>query len=307
MSSRAFTILAADDSPIYSTLIERALRQDYPDLIFAKDGREALSLFEQFRPDLVVTDWVMPTISGPELCQQIRNISGNAYTYLMLLTSNSEKDGVVAGLAAGADDYLIKPFDSRELVARVGVGRRIIELQREVQAKNRQLEEMALTDPLTGLPNRRAIEFWAPQQLSAAVRYGYPIWIAIADLDCFKQINDTFGHAAGDVVLQGFSRILKENMRSSNICGRIGGEEFLLILTHADRDGVRLVLERVRRELEEQVFLYSENLIRATTSFGVAGLDKSQPCEFDKLVANADVALYKAKQNGRNRIEFHAP
>jgi diguanylate cyclase (GGDEF)-like protein len=305
VSSRAFTILAADDSPIYSTLIERALRHDYPELIFAKDGREALSLFEQFRPDLVITDWVMPTISGPELCQQIRNISGNAYTYLMLLTSNSEKDGVVAGLAAGADDYLIKPFDSRELVARVGVGRRIIELQREVQAKNRLLEEMALTDSLTGLPNRRAIEFWAPQQLSSAVRHGYPLWIAIADLDLFKQVNDTFGHAAGDVVLQGFSRILRENMRSSNICGRIGGEEFLLILTHADGEGARLVLERIRKELEEHAFVYSDNLIRVTTSFGIAGLDKSQPCEFDKLVANADVALYKAKQKGRNCIEFH--
>ena len=306
MSSRSFTILAADDSPIYSALIERALRQDYPELIFAKDGGEALSLFERFRPDLVITDWVMPTISGPELCQQIRNISGNAYTYLMLLTSNSEKDGVLAGLAAGADDYLVKPFDSRELVARVGVGRRIIELQREVQAKNRLLEEMALTDSLTGLPNRRAIEFWAPQQLSAAVRYRYPIWIAIADLDFFKQINDTFGHAAGDVVLQGFSRILRDNMRSSNICARMGGEEFLLILTHADRDGASLVLERIRKELEEHAFMYSDNLIRATTSFGIAGLEGSQPCDFDKLVANADAALYKAKQKGRNRIEFHA-
>jgi diguanylate cyclase (GGDEF)-like protein len=271
----------------------------------ARDGREALDLFEKFRPDLVITDWVMPTITGPELCRNIRDMAGEAYTYLMLLTSNSEKDGIVAGLAAGADDYLIKPFDSRELVARVGVGRRIIELQREVQAKNRQLEELALTDSLTGLPNRRAIEFWAPPQLSAAARYGFPIWIAIADLDFFKKINDTYGHAAGDAVLQGFSRILRENTRSSNICGRIGGEEFLLIVTHADTDGVRVVLERVRTELEEHAFTHSDKMIRATASFGVAGLEKSQPGDFDKLVANADAALYRAKQKGRNRIEFH--
>jgi diguanylate cyclase (GGDEF)-like protein len=306
VSSRAFTILAADDSPIYSALIKAALSTEYPNLILARDGREALDLFEQFRPDLVITDWVMPTVTGPELCRHIRNISGEAYTYLMLLTSNSEKDGIVAGLAAGADDYLVKPFDRRELVARVGVGRRIIELQREVQAKNRQLEELALTDPLTGLPNRRAIEFWAPQQLSAAARYGFPIWVAIADLDFFKKINDTYGHAAGDAVLQGFSAILRKHTRSSNICGRIGGEEFLLILTHSDQAGVRLVLERIRKELEEHTFKCSDNLIRVTASFGVAGLEKPQSYDFSTLVADADAALYVAKQKGRNRAEFHA-
>jgi two-component system chemotaxis response regulator CheY len=136
--------------------------------LFAKDGCEAIDLFAEHLPPLVITDWVMPKVDGLELCRRIRADFPNVYSHLMLLTSNDEKESVIAGLQAGADDYLSKPFHAGELVARVNVGRRMVGLQREIQAKNRQLEEMALTDGLTGLPNRRAIDVWAPRQLSAA-------------------------------------------------------------------------------------------------------------------------------------------
>jgi two-component system cell cycle response regulator len=164
----------------------------------------------------------MPGITGIELCAQIRG-NRNSYTYIILLTSNAHKDHIISGLAAGADDYLTKPFHSGELLARVAVGRRIVELHREIQAKNRLLEELALTDPLTVLPNRRAVEEWAMRQLSGAARHGFPFWVVMADLDAFKSVNDTYGHEAGDVVLKKFADVLKANTRTSNMCGRIGG------------------------------------------------------------------------------------
>lgn len=158
MASEEFKILIADDSAVYAALVKKALASESCSLLFAKNGSEALELFSRHRPPLVITDWEMPQLTGPELCRHIRKEFPDAYTYLMLLTSSDKKETVVEGLSSGADDYLTKPFHAGELVARVGVGRRLIALQREVETKNRLLEEMALTDPLTGLPNRRAVE-----------------------------------------------------------------------------------------------------------------------------------------------------
>jgi PleD family two-component response regulator len=141
--------------------------------LFAKDGCEAIEMFAENKPPLVITDWVMPKLDGLQLCRRIRADFPEVCSYLMLLTSNDEKESVIAGLEAGADDYLSKPFHAGELLARVGVGRRMVHLHRQIQSKNRQLEAMALTDSLTGLPNRRAIDVWAPRELSAAARYRY--------------------------------------------------------------------------------------------------------------------------------------
>ncbi len=304
MACDEFKILVADDSPIYTALVTQALSSQPCSLLFARNGSEALEVFSQHRPPLVITDWEMPQLTGPELCQRIRKEFPDTYTYLMLLTSSINKETVVAGLTSGADDYLTKPFHAGELVARVGVGRRIIALQREVEAKNRQLQEMALTDALTGLPNRRAIDLWASHELSAAARHGFPVWLAMADVDHFKKINDTYGHAAGDFVLRGVAEILKKNMRSSNVCARIGGEEFLLILSHVERNNVEIAIERIRSILEQQDFRFADATIRVTASFGVAGFNSAHSADFSRLAAEADAALYLAKRKGRNRIEF---
>lgn len=304
MSGEEFKILVADDSALYTRLVKDTLSPQACSLLFAKEGSEALELFAEHKPALVITDWVMPKIDGLELCRRIRADFPEVYSYLMLLTSNDEKESVVAGLQAGADDYLSKPFHPGELVARVGVGRRVVELQREIQSKNRQLEAMALTDSLTGLPNRRAIDVWAPRQISAAARYGFPLWIAMADLDFFKKINDGYGHNAGDIVLQGFAEILRRNTRASDICGRVGGEEFVLGLTHVELKDVGGVIERIRRTLEGQEFSFQGKIIHATASFGVAGLLADKRADFASLVARADAALYSAKEKGRNRVEF---
>ena len=303
-SSPELKILVADDSPLYRKLVERSLSQADYTVLLAENGRQAIDLFAEHQPALVITDWSMPDISGIELSQRIRRDFQQSYAYVILLTGNTDKEEVIEGLAAGADDYLTKPFHPGELQARVRVGRRMVDLHREVQDKNRQLEEMALTDSLTGLPNRRAIDFWASRELSAAMRHGFPVWVVMADLDHFKSINDTYGHDAGDIVLKSFAEILKSNTRSSNICGRLGGEEFLVVLTHAQKENATIAIERIRKQFAAQKFTVGHRTFGATASFGIAGIRATARPDFSDLVTRADAALYAAKGQGRNRIEF---
>lgn len=306
-TAQELKILVADDSAIYRKLVEHTLADDNHSVIFAKNGREALELYAEHKPALVITDWTMPDISGPELCERLRRDFQQNFAHIILLTSNDDKEQVVQGLAAGADDYLTKPFHQGELRARVRVGLRVVELHRQVQAKNRQLEEMALTDPLTGLSNRRAIDIWITRQLSAAARHDFAIWVAIADLDHFKKVNDTYGHDAGDTVLKAFAEVLKHNTRQSNICGRHGGEEFLIIITHVERDNSVIAFERIRKQIESQKFTFNNQTFSITTSIGVAGFRGTRPPAFADLIASADTALYSAKHKGRNRIEYAEP
>lgn len=303
-SAQDLKILVADDSAVYRKLVEQTLSDDNHKVIFAKNGREALDLYAKHTPALVITDWTMPDIGGLELCKKIRQDFQQHFAHIILLTSNTDKEQVVEGLAGGADDYLTKPFHQGELRARVNVGLRVVELHRQVQAKNRQLEEMALTDPLTGLANRRAIDIWITRQLSAAARHDFPIWVAICDLDHFKKVNDTYGHEAGDMVLKTFAQILKSNTRQSNICGRHGGEEFLNIITHVERDNSVIAFERIRKQMENQKFTFNNQTFSVTTSMGIAGFRGTRPPAFADLLAQADEALYSAKHKGRNRIEY---
>ncbi len=302
---KEFKILIIDDSPVSRKLVELPLLEKGYDLIFAANGRTAIELFEKHRPDVVISDWVMPDLSGKEICQHIRSRSLDSYTYIIVLTGQTGKDHVVEALALGADDYLTKPFHRGELLARVGAGARITGLQRQIQRKNRQLEELALTDALTGLPNRRAIEDWAMTQLSNAARHRFPFWVALADLDHFKQVNDTFGHDAGDAVLKKFAKILKGSLRRGDLCGRLGGEEFLLVLTHTDKANALNVIDRIRMELSSAPVTLGVCTIGVTASFGLAGFEANQQSStFSRLREMADAALYSAKRGGRNRIEF---
>jgi two-component system, cell cycle response regulator len=301
-----FTVLVADDSPVYRKLVEHTLAEEDCVTVFAKSGTQAIEIFEHGHPDLVITDWNMPDLTGLELCQKIRASARESYTYVIILTGKAEKESVVKGLSAGADDYLTKPFDRDELLARVRVGRRLIDLHREIEAKNRLLEELALTDPLTGLPNRRAVESWAAPQMSGAQRYGFSFWVVLVDLDHFKKINDTYGHDAGDTVLKRFADVLRGHTRLSDISGRIGGEEFLLVITYADENGAKLVVDRIRQQLAAERFLFDGKSVQVTASFGMAGLPAKSALKFEDLVAQADEALYRAKDSGRNRIELAA-
>jgi two-component system, cell cycle response regulator len=297
-------VLVVDDSPVARKTVEHALPAEDYVVLPAKTGREALEIFAKDRPRLVITDWLMPDLSGPELCRHIRSNFQDSFTYIILLTSNSNKSNVVEGLQSGADEYLTKPFDAAELRARIEVGRRIIGLHQEIEAKNRLLEQLALTDSLTGLPNRRAIEQWAIRELSGAQRHRFRFWVIVADLDQFKSVNDSYGHDAGDAVLKRFAEVLQTNSRCCDICGRIGGDEFLMIITHGAREGVQLAVERIREQLEQEAFRFAGRAVKVTASFGVAGYELGEKTQFETLVVRADAALYAAKRQGRNRIEF---
>lgn len=299
-------VLVVDDSAFSRKLLEHVLSGDSYSLLFAKNGKEALQLFKEHRPAIVITDWMLPDSSGPELCERIRAESNDSYTYVILLTSMTEKEDIVKGLSSGADDYLTKPFDRGELLARIGVGRRIIDLHREIDGKNKLLEEMAHTDPLTTLPNRRAIEEWAQRQLRGAARHGYSLWVVNVDLDCFKSINDSHGHEAGDEVLRRMAAILKEHTRASDISGRMGGDEFLLVLTHVEKEHIPPTVERLREQIALQKFCFNGKSISVTASIGVCGFEGAEPPEFSKLVRQADKALYGAKRAGRNQVKIES-
>jgi diguanylate cyclase (GGDEF)-like protein len=301
-----FKVLVADDSAVYRKLVEHSLLLEQYSVMFAKNGSQAIELFSANRPALLITDWEMPDITGIELCERIRRDFPTSYTYIIILTGMTDIDKIVSGLAAGADDYLTKPFHAKELVARLGVGRRLVDLHRQLEAKNLLLEELALTDGLTGLPNRRAIETWAVRQLKGAARHGFPFWIALADLDRFKSVNDAYGHDSGDTVLKKFAEILKANTRSSNMCARFGGEEFLMVLTHVDKEGVEVAIGRMRKQLECQTIRFGDRTLGVTASFSVAGFQGREAPDLSLLTKEADLALYSAKQNGRNRIEFNS-
>jgi two-component system, cell cycle response regulator len=299
-------VMIVDDSAVSRKVVENTLFGEPYSLIFASTGSQAVNLFEEYKPALVIMDWMMPDLSGLEICQRIRAMS-QGYTYIIMLTAKTEKASVVEGLQAGADDYLTKPFHEAELIARIGVGLRTLELHRQLEARNNALEKMAMTDSLTGLPNRRAIEEHAKHELSGAARHGFSVWAIMADLDRFKYINDTFGHKAGDEVLAKFSKILKAHTRRSDISGRLGGEEFLMMVTHATAGDAQKLTERIRAELEATSFTFSGCNVMVTASFGVAGFEgKEAVPSFNEICSLADATLYSAKRGGRNRVEIAA-
>jgi two-component system cell cycle response regulator len=304
VSAGSYQILVVDDSVVHRKLVEQALEDASYSLLFAKSGTEALELYRKHAPEIVLTDWMMPDLSGLELCELLRGDASRGYTYIIVLTAKAEKDSVVKGLGAGADDYLTKPFDTDELLARIGVGCRIVDLHREIATKNQQLEEMAHTDSLTCLPNRRGLEDWAIRQLRGAARHGFPLWVVHVDLDSFKEINDSFGHDAGDAVLKKFAEILKANTRASDICGRMGGDEFLIVMTHVEAQHIEATIEPLREELASYAFTFGDKRVSITASFGIAGFRGGEAPAFKLLVQQADKALYEAKHAGGNRVRM---
>lgn len=297
-------VLVVDDSPVYHKLVSDALFYQPYSLLHAMNGSEALDLFAKHAPPIVITDWMMPDLTGPELCQKIRASSKTLYTYLILLTSMCESNSLVNGLEAGADEFLTKPFDPAELQARVRVGRRIVQLHLQVEAKNRQLEETSRVDALTGLPNHRAIRDWAPWEIKAAAQNGFSIWLILVDLDSTGKINDACGREAGDTVLKEFARILRSSSRSADICTRAGDDKFACVVTHQSNESIATIIERYRSRFAAHPFTFAGKSLTATASFGAIGFEGKEAPTFSSMVKEAHKALVDAKRAGGNQIRI---
>jgi diguanylate cyclase (GGDEF)-like protein len=294
-------ILIVEDSPLCRSLLEGVLKKQAYEIRFATSVNETLIAFENQRPDILILDWMLPELSGLALCREIRKRPGG-YTYIVLITSKSQSESVIEGLDAGADDYVTKPFDADELLARIRVGCRIIGMSREIECRNAALEEAIRTDHLTGLPNRMAVEEFALKQIHAAQRHGFPLWVVVIDLDKFKLVNDTYGHFAGDQAIKRFADLLKANTRAADISGRLGGDEFVLVVSHGERKGILQVIDRLRADFASELFEWNNADLQITASFGIAGFQASTDKTLADLLIRADKALYSAKSAGRNQI-----
>jgi two-component system cell cycle response regulator len=240
---------------------------------------------------------MMPVMDGLELCNKIRQNEKPGYTYLIILTAKGRKEDVLEGLEAGADDYLVKPFDREELRCRIKIGERIINLERRILL-------LANTDALTGLLNRRAFMQRMEAEMERASRENNPLCLIIADLDHFKSVNDHYGHQAGDLVLQKFAEQLSASSRQYDFSGRYGGEEFAICFPGLDGLNVTSVAERMRKGVEEMRIPTADQSqhIQITASFGVAYLRLAGQETLTSIIARADDALYKAKSKGRNCV-----
>jgi len=246
---------------------------------------------------------MMPGMDGLTLCKSVRTLSALPYTYVILLTGKDSKEDMVSGLEAGADDYLTKPFDRYELEARLRTGERILGLQQELIAARDALKEQATHDPLTGLWNHGATMDILRNELNRGDRSGVPLTVTMADIDHFKRVNDTYGHLAGDAVLQEVAQRLRASVRMYDSVGRYGGEEFLVVSPGCQSSAVINQAERLRQVVSVKPISFQDAVISVTVSLGVATIDRETKGGVEQLLGAADGALYRAKVGGRNRVE----
>lgn len=301
-----FPILIAEDNPVSRKLMEMTLRQAGYVVVSAEDGQEALAVFkERFFP-IILTDLEMPKMDGLELCRAIRENPAEGYVYIFLITARDSKEDIIVGLEAGADDYLTKPFDRSELIARLKTALRVLELEKSLKDAYEKIRLLSITDKLTGCYNRTYMDEYLAKEIARATRYHRPVSLVMADIDYFKRVNDTHGHQAGDLILKNFVLSVKEGLRKDvDWIARYGGEEFLMVLPETDFKNAMSSAERLRRIVSERLTSYHEKEIRITASFGVVGFDpseKNKNIPYEAIIDQADKSLYQAKDEGRNRV-----
>jgi diguanylate cyclase (GGDEF)-like protein len=298
-----------EDSAVYRKLIGDHLRSWGFGVTLAETGAEAWRVLEQPKtPKLVLLDWVLPDVEGVELCRSIRaaGLSGQ-YIYIILLTSKEGRQNMLDALEAGADDYLMKPFDEAELKARLLTGKRILDLQEELVAARESMREAAMRDSLTGLLNHAEIFGMLERELERARRERKPLSVLLGDIDHFKKVNDSHGHLFGDEALREVGRRLRAQLRVYDGVGRYGGEEFLLVLPNCDLSNTLLRANELREIIAATPVVHSGTERLVTMSMGVAVCSCTGKSEVQELLHQADSGLYAAKKNGRNRIEHFAP
>jgi len=288
-------VLIADDDRLSALMLEASLKASGYEVTVVSDGGEAWEILEpDDRPQIAILDWMMPIMDGLEVCRKVRRASG-PYVYILLLTGNTDPDSVVTGMDAGADDYIRKPFHPAELKARLRSGKRIVDLEEK-------LRRQATHDALTRILNRGAIMERIAIEMERAYRENENLCIAMVDLDHFKDVNDTFGHSAGDTVLCETASRMSSVLRPYDSIGRYGGEEFIVVFPRCDVSAAAAIAERIRRSISIAPVGARNERISVTASIGIAEARNSK--DADAVIREADRALFRAKQAGRNRIEF---
>jgi diguanylate cyclase (GGDEF)-like protein len=305
METRLDSVLVAEDDAVFRHILQTCLlKWDYR-VTAVDNGLDAWAALQaKDAPQMVLLDWMMPGMDGVELCRKIRLEGAGLYRYVLLLTSKGEKQDLLAGLDAGADDYLTKPFDVDELRARIRAGKRILELQQALLQSRDALQFQAAHDALTQLWNRSAILDTLRREVQRQLRSQGALGIIMADVDHFKRINDTYGHLVGDVVLQEVAQRLAAAVRCYDFVGRYGGEEFLILVPGCQREDLISSAERLRRCIADRPIATVAGPVLVTMSFGAVSAEGGLDPE--ALLRAADSALYDAKSGGRNRVAVAA-
>ena len=294
-------ILLVEDSYIERTKLGCFLTEWGFEYTAVGSGTDAVKLLEGTEPpDLVLLDWLLPGLDGIDVLRRIRKLAQGSYVYTVMLTAKSQKQDRMKAMEAGADDYLAKPVDPAELRSRIVVGKRILDLQQS-------LRFAATHDFLTTLLNRSEILAALEREVSRGARDDKPASIILADIDHFKKVNDSLGHAAGDEVLKEVSRRLKADLRPYDLVGRYGGEEFLVILPGCNLSNGTKRADDIRKLVAAQPIKTADGSVTTTVSMGVTATDASRYCTPAEFLHEADVSLYAAKKNGRNRVEVFVP
>jgi diguanylate cyclase (GGDEF)-like protein len=299
-------VLLVDDDEIMLERLKIPMLETGYEVFTATDGAAALAALQREFMSIVILDRNMPGMDGLALCRAIRRQTWPGYVYLMLLTAHDAEEDVLLGLDAGADDYLSKGVSDAQLIARLSTATRVLKLEHSLKSALDERRRMAMTDALTGAHNRRYFMRYLSAELKRARRFGTELSLLVLDVDHFKRINDTYGHAAGDLVLQKLvKRIQKCLPRDYDWCARVGGEEFAVVLPQTDLAGAAVVAEKLRKGVEELSIRLSSGVRSITVSIGVSGLQAMPMREattVEMLLAHADRYLYKSKESGRNRV-----
>ncbi len=297
-------ILIGDDNLTQRVMLDAVVGKWGFETVLAEDGRQAWDILSApDAPRLVLLDWEMPGLDGIEVCRRVRENLEQDPPYILLLTARSDTADIVAGLEAGANDYIAKPFENTELRARLQVGKRMLELQRQLIDAREALEFQASHDALTGLLNRGAIMQAMELEIQRAQRNDEPLHVALMDIDHFKSINDNHGHLAGDAALREVAARISRVLRPYDKVGRYGGEEFLL-LVNCDYDPAEALFQRLRGAVAESACSHEDRILRVTASVGFSQYRGQPGCGAAELLAAADAALYAAKAAGRDRVAF---
>ena len=307
-ASPACRVLIVDDDDLVRARLAALLRMSNFDVEVAGSGEEALSILSNSPCRIVLTDWQMPDMDGLALCRYLRTACYDSYVYVIMLTVRDAKQDVLTGLAAGADDYVLKGTPIEEILARVEIGRRITHVEQSLRTSNRENRRLATTDPLTGAHNLRYLMKNLPRELARCRRYSHPLAILSCDIDDFKRVNDSFGHQAGDLVLQAFVARSSSCLRkASDWMARIGGDEFVIVLPETTQVGANSVARKLRQLLASLPVATGAGPVKFMASIGVTAVEPAQaptgPSAVKDLLHTADRNLYASKRGEVNGID----